>query len=1079
MSAADARTGTAGRPVTPAAQWYVSLRPPADSGPLLLCLPPAGAGPSSFRDWPAALPAGVGLDVLALPGREARIIESPTFDLGQVVEAVRQRADRPYAMYGHSMGGLLAFEVVRELRRLGARLPSRLYLGGSRPPQLPKTLARIADLPDEEFLARIAELGGLPQGVRDVPELLDLILPALRADFDWLNRYTYRPEAPVPVPLVCLAGTGDRDADPMTMAHWAEHTAVGCTVRTIQGGHLFFAERAEEVAALVGADLLAATGTTTTVRAGTATTTGTATAGATPGPRTPAEERSPGSDPVAEHLIPLGSGGWRVWREGVLRAAGFPADGVLRLTAPELAAVADAHLDGTVTEAELLPVLGAAVAETSKMIYDLAGDPLFREAVTWQNLNALTALDSVRRGGPDERSHDKRRAREQAIGRYWQRYTAKNDTIGFFGPICWATLTRRTPTTSITAGPALVRRRMVAFEWRALAAFGDRIATDPAVRRWLPAGLHAPYRLADERRVSRPAAPAVVLSPAEAAVVARLDGRTPVVEIARHLVAEEPTAQRGLRNDDNIYLLLDRLVDRGLLWWGVSLPMSGAAEGRLREVIEGIGEADLRRPVEADFARLCAARDEVAAAAGDPDRLYRSLRALHADFTELTGQPAMHRPGETYAGRAVCYEDTVRDLDVTLGAAVLDTVAAPLDVLLRAARWLTVAIAEAYGVAFRGLYEELAAEAGDPEVGFADFWYLAQGPLFGTGERPIDAVSARLATRFGRLTGLDDDPTGDTRLVELSAADLATRVDEIFPADRPGWSAGRIHSPDLQICAASVEEIDRGAATVVLGELHTAWSTLDNSVFASGHDAPEQLADWLAADLGPGRVRLLFPPSMPRHTARVTFALQHRTDVQLAFVPAPGADPRCVPITALRVRPVGGELVVDGAGHGPWPLLEVFSELLSMHAADGFKLVTTRSHTPRIVIDRLVAVRETWRTSIDESGLASATGSLGRYLAVRRWRRSLGLPERVYVKLSTETKPCYVDLSSPMFASSLCAMVRAARQQAGGAAAIVVSEALPGPDLAWVPDSQGRRYQSELRIQVVDPALPSTMEVTR
>ncbi|PWR15439.1 lantibiotic dehydratase [Micromonospora sicca] len=1063
--------------MTGAAQWFVSLGRPADAGPLLLCLPPAGAGPSSFRDWPAALPAGVALAVLALPGREARITEPPAFDLDQVVEAVRQRADRPYAMYGHSMGGLLAFEVVRELRRRGTPLPSRLYLGGSRPPHLPKTLARFADLPDDEFLARIAELGGLPQGVRDLPELLDLILPALRSDFDWLNRYPYRPEAPVPVPLVCLAGTDDRDADPATMADWAGHTAIGCTVRTIQGGHLFFAERAAEVAALVGTDLLAATGTAPTARAGTAT--AVAPARVPTDRRTPVEERPLRPDPAAEHLIPLGSGGWRVWREGVLRAAGFPADGVLRLTAPELAAVADAHLDGTVTEAELLPVLGAAVAQTSKTIYDLAGDPLFREAVTWQNLNALTALDSVRRGGPDERSHDKRRAREQAIGRYWQRYTAKNDTIGFFGPICWAALTRRTPTTTMTAGPALVRRRMVAFEWRALAAFGDRIAADPAVRRWLPAGLHAPFRLADERRVSRPAAPPVVLSPAEAAVVARLDGRTPVAEIARHLVAEEPTARRGLRNVDNVYLLLDRLVERGLVWWGVSLPMSGAAEGRLREVIAGVGEADLRRAVEADFARLCAARDEVAAAAGDPDRLHPALRALHADFTELTGQSATHRPGETYAGRAVCYEDTVRDLDVTLGAAVLDTVAAPLDVLLRAARWLTVAIAEAYGVAFRGLYEELAAEAGDREVNFADFWYLAQGPLFGTGERPIDAVSAELATRFARLTGLDDDPAGDSRLVQLSAADLAARVDDLFPADRPGWSAGRIHSPDLQICAAGVEEIDRGAATVVLGELHTAWATLDNSVFASGHDAPERLADWLATDLGPGRVRLLFPPSMPRHTARVTFALQHRTDVQLAFVPAPGADPRCVPITALRVRASGAELVVDGAGHGPWPLLEVFSELLSMHAADGFKLATARPHTPRIVIDRLVAVRETWRTNIDESGLAGATGSLGRYLAVRRWRRSLGLPERVYVKLSTETKPCYVDLSSPMFASSLCAMVRAARQQAGGAAAILVSEALPGPEQAWVPDGQGRRYQSELRIQVVDPALPATMEVTR
>jgi surfactin synthase thioesterase subunit len=1067
-----------------AGQWFVGSRGREDGSPLLLCLPPAGAGASSFRRWSAALPAGLGVRLLALPGRETRIMEPPAFDLDEVVDAVLRQVDRPYAMYGHSMGGLLAFEVIRVLRRRGGPLPLRLYLGASRPPHLPKTLAHLAGLPDEEFLAGIAALGGLPDAVRDHPELRELFLPALRADFHWLNRYVYRVEKPLPVPVVCLVGSDDPDAGPTTMREWARHTSAEFVLHTIHGGHWFFQDRADEVASLVGADLLAATGATRRFGAG-AIPPGSAADEVRPHdvPRTGGRSRSAGKgDPVppddaVDHLMPFGNGGWRLWREAVLRAAGFPAGEVLRLTAPELAAVADAHLAGDATEAELRPVLAAAVAEMSKVTYDLAGEPLFREAVTWQNLNALTALDSVRRGGPDERSHDKRRAREQTISRYWQRYTAKNDTIGFFGPICWATLTDETPTTSVVPGPALTRRRMVSFEWRALAAFGERVAADPAARRWLPAGLHPHLSLSDDRRVLRPAAAPVPLSPAEAAVVARIDGRRPAIEIARELVAEEPLRQWGLRKDDNVYLVLERLTARGLVWWGVDLPMSAEAERRLRELIDGLGDPDLQRAVGADFARLCAARDDVAQAAGDPDRLRAALGTLHAEFTALTGAPALHRQGETYAGRAVCFEDTVRDLDVVLGSAVLDSIAAPLGVFLQAARWLTAAIADAYGVAFRSLYDELAAELGTAEVPFAELWYLAQGLLFGDGERPIDAVSAELAGRFARLVGLDD-VAGDTRVLELRAADLAVRVGEIFPADRPGWSAGRIHSPDLQICAGSVEEIDRGTAMVVLGELHAAWSTLDSAVFVSGHPAPDRLREWLAADLGTGRVRLLFPPSMPRHTARVGFALQHDTDVQLGFLPAPGADHRVVPITALRVRPVGGELVVDGAGHGSWPLLEVFSELLSMHAADGFKLVTNRPHTPRIVIDRLVAVRETWRTTADESGLADATGNLGRYLAVRRWRRTLGLPEQVYVKLSTETKPCYVDLSSPLFASSLCAMVRAARQRAGGEVSIVVSEALPSPDQAWVPDRQGRRYQSELRIQVVDPARPRTTEVT-
>lgn len=230
------------------------------------------------------------------------------------------------------------------------------------------------------------------------------------------------------------------------------------------------------------------------------------------------------------------------------------------------------------------------------------------------------------------------------------------------------------------------------------------------------------------------------------------------------------------------------------MWWGCDLPLDAGAEARLAELIEGIGDQDVRAVVAADFARLRAARDVVADAAGDPDRLRAALDLLHAEFVAVTGAPALHRAGETYAGRAVCFEDTVRDLDVELGASVLSGFAAPLGVLLQVARWLTVELADAYGAAFRGLHEELAAELGTAEVPFAELWYLAQGLLFGTGDRPVDAVSAELAARFAALAGLDDVPAG-TSVVRLRAEDLAARIAEVFPASGPGWSAGGSTAP--------------------------------------------------------------------------------------------------------------------------------------------------------------------------------------------------------------------------------------------------------------------------------------------
>ncbi|MBM0260985.1 lantibiotic dehydratase [Micromonospora sp. 4G55] len=170
----------------------------------------------------------------------------------------------------------------------------------------------------------------------------------------------------------------------------------------------------------------------------------------------------------------------------------------------------------------------------------------------------------------------------------------------------------------------------------------------------------------------------------------------------------------------------------------------------------------------------------------------------------------------------------------------------------------------------------------------------------------------------------------------------------------------------------------------------------------------------------------------------------------------------------LTVTAEGDRLVATGPDGQRWSLTEVFAELLSAHAVDGFKLVAAAPYTPRITLGRLVVARQTWRTTVGESGLGPATGERDRFLAVRRWRARLGLPEQVYVKLGSETKPCFVDLTSPGYANMLCAMVRSAAMTHGDGVPLVVGEMLPGPDDAWVPDATGRRYLSELRLHIVD-----------
>ena len=777
-------------------------------------------------------------------------------------------------------------------------------------------------------------------------------------------------------------------------------------------------------------------------------------------------------EPIDEpDLVELPGTGWRIWRDALLRTTGFPADGLQRLAAPDAAAAADAHLTGALDEAGFTDAFAKAAADASRELYEIAGDPRFVEAITWQNTNVLHALDGLRADGPDGRRNYKRRNREEVVARYWQRYCAKNDTIGFFGPMCWVTVDGAGPAVSGGPGPGFLTDRRVYLERWALTAYAEHLAADPRIRPWLPVALQ-PHLVQCGREVRRPVRPPIPLSAAEAAVVTALPRPRRAADLAGDLVAD---ADSGLRKPADVYMLLDRLVERGVLHWGADLPLDLGAGAELRAVVEGIGDPDARRLALDGVDRLEAARAAVAAAAGDPARLRAALGALDEEFTALTGAAPRHRAGETYVGRALCHEDTVRDLRLTFGGQLLTAIAPALDILLQAARWLTAAIAGAYETAFRQLYDDLCDDLGTREVPFADLRYLAYGLLFGA-DRPAAEVTGELARRWAGVFGLADVGPG-TRRLTFASADLAERVRAAFPADRPGWSHGRLHSPDLQIAAPSLAALARGEFTVVLGELHAAFLTCSLAIFMTSHPDPEALRRAVDRDLGAGRVHSLLPADFPGLTARIADDAWSDRTWQLAFEPAPGADPdRLLPAAALTVSDVDGRLTARRSDGAAWPLIELFGDFLSMHAADAFKLVSAGAHTPRITVDRFTVARETWRSTVGGTGLAAAKGYQGLYLAARRWRADLGLPERVFVRLGTETKPTYLDFTSPALVSSFGNMVRRARAEGGEDVPVVVTELLPTPEDTWVPDPDGRRYYSELRLTVRDPvAAPGSL----
>ncbi|WP_369395543.1 thioesterase II family protein (plasmid) [Streptomyces sp. CG1] len=241
----------------PWARWFPGPPVPAEAETILFCLPNAGGGAAPYLAWQRLLPPRLWAQPVQLPGRENRIGEPSAFDAGELAEGLARRADRPFALYGHSMGGVLACEAARVLLARGAPAPRRLYLGASHPPHLPcEWVRRWRALPDDALLAEVARLGGIPREVLGHGVIRRRLTTVLRSDLDWLAARPTTVPAPLPVPVVAVAGSDDPLAGPSVMPHWAPVTSAGLTVHTVRGGHLFHTEDPGALVALILADLL-------------------------------------------------------------------------------------------------------------------------------------------------------------------------------------------------------------------------------------------------------------------------------------------------------------------------------------------------------------------------------------------------------------------------------------------------------------------------------------------------------------------------------------------------------------------------------------------------------------------------------------------------------------------------------------------------------------------------------------------------------------------------------------------------------------------------------------------------------
>jgi surfactin synthase thioesterase subunit len=229
----------------------------------LFCFPFAGGSAAVFAGWGEKLKPGIEVWAAQPRGRGMRFFEPPHQSVAEMVQdylqVLRAHLNLPFAFYGHSLGGLLALELVQQLWAEGLPLPSHIFIGASTPPVAGLIHPPISHLSDQEFVTAVQErYCGIPESILKEPELMEIFLPALKADFSAYETFDRNCVTQVRCPITAFAGSDDAVIAPDVMQQWRRHTEAAFELRIIAGDHFFLLTSGELVLSTIREKMLSA-----------------------------------------------------------------------------------------------------------------------------------------------------------------------------------------------------------------------------------------------------------------------------------------------------------------------------------------------------------------------------------------------------------------------------------------------------------------------------------------------------------------------------------------------------------------------------------------------------------------------------------------------------------------------------------------------------------------------------------------------------------------------------------------------------------------------------------------------------
>jgi medium-chain acyl-[acyl-carrier-protein] hydrolase len=239
---------------------YLSYRPDPFERIRLFCFPNAGGGVSTLHNWLRQMPAGIHVCPIQLPGRENRRTEAPFTQLSllapMLADALEPEINVQYALFGHSLGAIVAFEVARELRRRGAPLPRHLFVAARKAPSLSDPVLKVGEMPEAQLIASLtSRYNAIPEAILADKELLALFMPVLRADLEMMETYEFIDGDPLDCPISAFGGLEDAGNPQAQIERWRSFTTAAFSLRMYPGGHFFPRTSQQAFAAAIGRDL--------------------------------------------------------------------------------------------------------------------------------------------------------------------------------------------------------------------------------------------------------------------------------------------------------------------------------------------------------------------------------------------------------------------------------------------------------------------------------------------------------------------------------------------------------------------------------------------------------------------------------------------------------------------------------------------------------------------------------------------------------------------------------------------------------------------------------------------------------